>query len=429
MVTGVKISELASLTNLDNAFVPVIKGGVNYKTLASFFTNLVSGIGQETEVLSSSDGYDIDTFGVGDIVSISDTETNAVAAGAPASGLSGASNVFWSIFTFGTDTMKTQLAFSPQVDIEKFFIRFGEIGSAAVWSEWSLLSQNASNFPTLKLNSQTMVTPIIVTSTAIYYDVRCSAVRTFVEPECRYFEDLGDGTAKYICPIPSIMEFTDDICGYMSTGGYFVYYQHERNGYIQGDPTQIVQDEQTIMTVSSTMFMQYGDIISLKYRNVSNTLNLTLYGLQRYGNFKGWAIEDDYLGAELFENPDITSTDGFTATSCTLSVNSDGELLAVATGLPAYVDIDINAITSAVRCRVSVTGKRGSQGSFQTFDSIDFVSNTIDPENFSTTSEETIVRDGLTYTTSGIVRLQVASISGAINDELIVTAVSVKEYL
>lgn len=137
MVTGTKISEFTTTTDPESGFVPLVRGGVNYKILATLLQANYSGIGRETVVLSSSDLYNIDEFEPGFIYSVDDTEDNVVAAGGPASGLAGGASVFWSFFTFGTDTQKTQLAFSPQDDIEKFLIRYGQIGSDAVFSAWT----------------------------------------------------------------------------------------------------------------------------------------------------------------------------------------------------------------------------------------------------------------------------------------------------
>jgi hypothetical protein len=137
--TILEMEEATELTGFE--YLPIVQGGVNKKALSSLALNIISGIGRDALVLTED--YDVDEFEAGFIYQIEGTETYATTRGAPTSGLSGGDAVSWTIFTVGTDELKAQLAWAAQSNIERFYFRFAEIGTDAVWSSWFRVSPNA----------------------------------------------------------------------------------------------------------------------------------------------------------------------------------------------------------------------------------------------------------------------------------------------
>jgi hypothetical protein len=436
MVSGVKISELPTGTDLSDAYVPFIKGGINYKGLAALFTNIVSGIGKETDVLSSSDLYNVDDFDPGYIFSIEDTESNAVAAGAPVSGLGDADPVFWSIFTIGTSEYKIQFAYSGQADIERVFYRFYENTTNLYWSPWYQFgNQKLPRFQQLfdPPNDGRTVNQNLV---FLANQALNSSTTQIIESISEDFEQYSDGKVRYIGDRGALyMSIECGICGDNQLGGaMFMTVRPMRNRSIPDDLGFMSvfrgTNGETSPCPTFLVLVQKYDVITIAGEMITSGDDLDLRGWNLYGEFDSWVDPEDVMGAELFENPDITSTDGFTPDGNTsLAVNSEGDLVASADGAGASTfTADISGLTIGLKYRVLVGAKRGASGTGQQITSANwfsgFASTTID-----TTSEDYFVFDVEATATSGTMTFTVDSASVAGGEELIISEYSIKEYL
>lgn len=430
MATGTRIPDLPTTTESENGYIPVDIAGVTYKILASLLTNLVSGIGKETTVFSASDSYDVNQFSVGYLYSISDTEANAVAAGCPVSGLDDGDAVFWTIFTFGTNEYKTQLAFSPQADIEKAFVRFGEIGSDAVWSQWfELTTQNNPRF------SQNQEDPTGTADTALTAGnpALVEADTTEMPASLNHlFEAYSNTEVRYIGKKPIWMMLKPQISGRILGGAAISTYLYLlRNGLVvpggsRGTVTGGSTADVGNLDPSIPVLLNQYDVISNFIENPTNNQSFRCVGFSNVGEYMRDAIEDEVLGPELFENPNMTSTDGFTANNCSLSA-SGGELTATCTvgSSDSNTYATISGLTVTSRYRVVVKAKRGVQGVQQ---EVTTVFGDTESDQIALTTEEVFVYDKIAGFTTDTVTIRVG-ISAALNDEVIITGLSVREYL
>lgn len=150
MADGIKIEDLDEVTVeeiQDEDIVEITHDGNSRKAKRGTIYPPIPGIHRKTKenAAASIDFNDLDVFLHGTIVSVSGTNLEVINANGPDSGLNDSDLVIWHVITFGTETEITQLAFSSYQTIEKAFIRYGEIGSDAVWSEWILFSSSTEN--------------------------------------------------------------------------------------------------------------------------------------------------------------------------------------------------------------------------------------------------------------------------------------------
>jgi len=144
------------------------------------------------------------------------------------------------------------------------------------------------------------------------------------------FTDNGDGTVTYTGN-PALLQTTCslDIGADSSTRSLLI--NTEKNGGVYGNTPRLrVNTTIRLETISTTLPIMSGDVLGMALTNILDGGDIAIRGAQFSGNFKGWLSESDILGPELFENPNITSTDGFSVLNCTLAA-SGGELTGTAT--------------------------------------------------------------------------------------------------
>jgi len=240
------------------------------------------------------------------------------------------------------------------------------------------------------------------------------------------FESDGLGTSTYIGEEPAMMVFESEFCAGAVSGIVLSHQAIWRNGMPVAPTRKSVFGVFDCPDISSRIPVQYGDKISNAVLNLENSVDFRLVGLTVRGTFDGAMTEAEINGAELFENPNITSTDGFAVNvNATISASA-GELTIESTAASGGAIATVNGLTVGRPYRIEISAKRGAQGTLQDVQAFGLVirANTA----ILTTGFVTYIIDTVADGITGDIDLN-AALGGAAGDELVINYLSVKEYL
>lgn len=243
------------------------------------------------------------------------------------------------------------------------------------------------------------------------------------------FEDVGDHKARYIGETPALFLLRTFLKGRLNSGGQGGERSYAVNDLIREYTRSEVSLSQATVGGNNhfgRLILQKGDVFSTYMKCIGANKSWVGGQVQMFATFEGYVTED-ILGSELFLNPDLISVSGFTGVNATISNPSAGEILAEATSTASSVDVSVSGLTIGKRYRMVVPAKRGSQGTEQSIDSIDF--GTIISSPILLTSTKEFVFDIEATAVSGDVNVIINS-TGASGDEVVFNSqFSIKEYI
>jgi len=288
---------------------------------------------------------------------------------------------------------------------------------------------SASSAPSgylFKTDATQETTTISVTDTP--YQINVTA--ELKDSDSSLFEEHTLGGLKYIGTSPTRFLASSNCTIEPVSGAEIYYLQHAKNGtvinsgvgnevFVDGSvrPFQQAAPHQSIVT------MLTGDRVFTDVSATAGTVNVNTTSYDLALTPISTLSESDVLGAELFANPDITDTTGFTGNSATVTA-SGGELTAEATAGAATLEAAVSGLTIGERYRIAISAKRGSQGTSQYITSTNF--GTISSAPILLTSYVDFYFDVVATGTSGAITM---TVSGSSGDELLINSFSVKEYL
>lgn len=240
------------------------------------------------------------------------------------------------------------------------------------------------------------------------------------------FEDLGSGRVRYIGGTPAVMVITSECAMGTISGADSCCHAIWRNMGPVAPLRLSVLNVFLYPVYSARIALQQGDILSNAFINYDTSIDLRVSGITMRGVFESTITAAEIVGAELFENPNMTSTDGFTAGDTVLGV-SGGELTITANDANSACTANISGLTVGENYRIEIIAKQGAQGATQTISAISF-GLLYEVVNIDTADFESYFIDVIATSTSGTITLA-ASNAGASNDELVLSYLSVKEYL
>ena len=242
-----------------------------------------------------------------------------------------------------------------------------------------------------------------------------------------YFTSNDDGTVTSTYDGFILMQFVTEIAARSATGTLNVSMLHTRNGLaLNSTRVTAITTGYNSPSNTSKIIVGLGDTIGDAIVNNSNTTNMTVIGLKKSGLAIATIAESDVLEAELFENPNIEDTDGFTSVvGCDLAA-SGGVLTATSNliGLSTFT-ASVTGLTVSSLYRVVIPAARGVQGVGQAISALTW--GVIVSTPVLLTSTHTFVFDVVATATSGTALFTVGA-TAAIGDEFLISGLSIRRY-